>query len=141
MMDEGIIFAYVPDEFVPSVWPKVEGFIDGAVKTANGKCRSSDILDGINSGVYLLWVVVEGDDILAAVTTRIIEYPQRRALALDWVGGTRMKDWIALVISTAEEHARNNGCQHLEGYGRPAWMRFLQRYGWKQEYVAYRLEV
>jgi hypothetical protein len=39
------------------------------------------------------------------------------------------------------DHAKSNGCSHLEGYGRAAWTRMIERHGWKQDYVAFRLEV
>jgi hypothetical protein len=40
-----------------------------------------------------------------------------------------------------EAYARDNGCTHLEGYGRKAWGRWLQKYGWEPEYIAYRMEL
>ena len=38
-------------------------------------------------------------------------------------------------------HAKHNGCTHMEGYGRQAWSRWLEKYGWKQDYIAFRMEV
>jgi hypothetical protein len=138
---ERLIFTPVPKHLLGVVWPKVESYLAAAVKTADGKCTVDDVRAGIESDVYLLWVVVDGEDIIAAVTTRVIEYPKRNGMAVDWLGGRRMKEWIGMVNDTVSQHARNHGCSHLEAYGRPAWSRFLHPHGWKEEYVAFRLEV
>ena len=39
------------------------------------------------------------------------------------------------------EFAKDNNCTHLEGYGRKAWGRWLGKYGWNPEYIAYRMEL
>ena len=137
----GISFIPVPKEMVDIVWDEVSGMLERSTYTAVGKCDINDLRSGIEDGVYLLWVVMDGQEILAGVTTRIIEYPKCRALALDWIGGKRMRDWIGLVNEQMVLHAKHNGCAHLEGYGRPAWIRWTRRFGWKEDYVAFKLEV
>ena len=83
----------------------------------------------------------EDDSIVAAFTTRLIIYPQRKALVLDFVGGTRMKEWNDQLIDTMRKYANELECSHLEGYGRKAWGRSLQKYGFYPEYIAYRMEL
>lgn len=136
-----IVFIPVPKEMVDLVWDEVSGMLEKSTYTAAGKCDINDLRDGIEGGSYLLWVVMEGQEVLAGVTTRIIQYPKCRALALDWIGGNRMKDWIGLVNEQMVLHAKHNDCAHLEGYGRPAWIRWTRRFGWKEDYVAFKLEV
>jgi hypothetical protein len=93
-------------------------------------------------GTYALWVVLDEDNnIVAAFTTRLIVYPQRRALALDWVGGTRIKEWGDQMIEVASRYASELGCEHLEGYGRKGWGRFFEKRGLYPEYIAYRMEL
>lgn len=138
---DSLIIIPVPQTMVGIVWDEAKGFIEGAVKTARGKCTIEDVRDGIESGLYLLWVVMDGKEVIAAITTRIIEYPRCRGMALDWIGGKRMKDWIEMSNRVLMDHARMNGCTHMEGYGRPAWIRWNGRYGWKEDYTAFRLEV
>jgi hypothetical protein len=75
------------------------------------------------------------------MTTRVIEYPERKALAMDFIGGSRMKEWLPEAQRTLEKFAKDNNCLHLEGYGRKAWKRWLDKYGWKPDYVAYRMEL
>ena len=132
----------VPHEAVRLVWKDVDRVLNKSVATVKDKSDMIDILDGVFDGTYALWVVLDEDDsIVAAFTTRLIVYPSRRALALDWVGGTRMKEWADQMIDTMRQYAREVGCEHLEGYGRKGWGRFLEKYGFYPEYIAYRMEL
>ena len=132
----------VPTEAVGHVWKDVDRVLKKAVATVDNKAKMIDILDGIYDGTYVLWVVIdEQDDVIAAFTTRLIVYPQRKALALDWVGGTRMKEWEDQLIDTMRRYANELDCSHLEGYGRKGWGRALKKYGFYPEYIAYRMEL
>ena len=132
----------VPQDAVKLVWKDVDRVLNKSVATVKDKSDMIDILDGVFDGTYALWVVLDDDDsIVAAFTTRLIVYPSRRALALDWVGGTRMKEWADQMIDTMRQYAREVGCEHLEGYGRKGWGRFLEKYGFYPEYIAYRMEL
>ncbi|MEK9985993.1 MAG: hypothetical protein VW879_14745, partial [Opitutae bacterium] len=119
----------VPKESVKYIWKDVERVLEKSVDTAEGKLRLIDVLKGILDDTYVLWVVFDNDEIIAAFTTRIIEYPQRRSMALDWVGGSRMKEWLDIGMEKVIEFASLNNCEHLEGYGRKAWGRALSKYG------------
>ncbi len=132
----------MPSEAVRHVWKDVEKVLKKSVATAQGKSETIDVLAGILTGIYVLWVVMDDDDsIVAAFTTRLLVYPQRKALALDFVGGTRMNEWNDQLIDTMRKYANELGCSHLEGYGRKAWGRSLKKYGFYPEYIAYRMEL
>ena len=90
---------------------------------------------------YPLWIIVKDDVIVTALTTRVIQYPNKRGLAVDWVGGGNMVEVLALSQSTLRKCAEDNNCDHIEGYGRKAWGRCLEKYGWKPEYIAYKMEL
>ncbi len=132
----------MPSEAVRHVWKDVEKVLKKSVATAQGKSETIDVLAGILTDIYVLWVVMDDDDsIVAAFTTRLLVYPQRKALALDFVGGTRMNEWNDQLIDTMRKYANELGCSHLEGYGRKAWGRSLKKYGFYPEYIAYRMEL
>tara|TARA_R110002012_G_C11216421_1_gene561990 strand:- start:88 stop:486 length:399 start_codon:yes stop_codon:yes gene_type:complete len=132
----------VPKEAVGSVWKDVDEILKRAVDTVKDKSEVIDILTGVYEDMYALWVVMNDDDkVIAAFTTRLIQYPRRRALALDWVGGTQMKEWEDQLIDTMKRYGNELGCSHLEGYGRKGWGRALKKYGFYPEYIAYRMEL
>ena len=137
-----MIVSLVPTEAVGHVWKDVEKILEKSVSTVKDKAKMIDVLGGILNDTYVLWVVMDEDDsIIAAFTTRLLVYPQRKALALDWVGGTRMKEWEDQLIDTMRKYANELDCSHLEGYGRKGWGRSLKKYGFYQEYIAYRMEL
>lgn len=132
----------MPKEAVGSVWKDVDEILKRAVDTVKDKSEVIDILTGVYEDMYALWVVMNEDDkVIAAFTTRLIQYPRRRALALDWVGGTQMKEWEDQLIDTMKRYGNELGCSHLEGYGRKGWGRALKKYGFYPEYIAYRMEL
>jgi hypothetical protein len=135
------IVAPVPAEYLPRVWNDFARMLEPAVKTAVGKVDIGDLYLGIVDEGYKPWMVYRDGAPVAAFTTRVLQYPKRRALSLDWVGGRDMSGWMADAYRMIRAEARANDCQHIEGYGRAAWGRVLKRYGAKPEYVAYRLEV
>ena len=140
-MTEDVRISPIRPELVDTIWPAAVDMLKPAVATANGKVKIEDVREQILTGVLVLWMIWRENKPVAFYTTRIVEYPQRRAMAVDWVGGAEMRHWMNLALNEMEDHARNNGCEHLEGYGRPAWGRALKRRGWKPEYVAYRMEL
>ena len=136
-----MMMSAVPKEAVGAVWADVARVMNKSVDTSNGKYHIDDLFHGIQSDLYVLWVIMEEEEVIAAITTRIIEYPGKRAMAMDWIGGSKMGKWLPVAQETLERFARDNNCTHLEGYGRKAWGRWLGKYGWNPEYIAYRMEI
>ena len=137
-----LIYTPVPKAFVNAVWADVTRVLKRSVDTSRGKFSMQDVYEGIVADVYVLWVVLDDDKVVAAITSRIVSYPgAHRGMALDWIGGTRMAEWLPMVQRAMSKYARDNGCTHLEGFGRKAWGRWLAKYGWKPEYIAYRMEL
>ena len=139
-----MICTAVPREAVDIVWADVSGMLNKAIETSEGKYHIDDIYEDLTKGYYNLWLVIDNkkdEKVVAAITTRIIEYPSRKAMAMDWVGGRRMTEWLPIVMNRLISFASDCGCSHLEGYGRKAWMKILKKYKWKPEYIAYRMEI
>jgi hypothetical protein len=131
----------VPREHLEAVWPIVRPMLEKAVKTAAGKMDIDDVLAGAQGGLYVVWLILVDGEAIASVTTRIIDYPKCKAMALDWVGGTRMKEWFGPSMRVMKDHAIRNGCAHMEGYGREAWMRWIGKEGWRPDYVTFKMEL
>ena len=136
-----MIITAVPIEGVDIVWSKAKDVLTKSVETSKGKFKAEDIRKELKEGGLVLWLVLEESDVVAAITSRVIEYPGRRAMAMDWVGGSKKNLWIHIVLNTLQKYAKECGCMHLEGYGRKAWGKILKKYGWNPEYIAYRMEL
>ena len=139
----GLIFSPIPKDCAYTIWPQVAKVLKRSVATAEGKYEVDDLLDCILKDELVLWVVLDtnNDEIIAAITTRLIEYPQGNAMALDWVGGTRRKEWLPIAPPIMVSYAEDHNCKYLEGYGRKAWGRLLGKYGWNPDYIAWKMDL
>lgn len=140
-MSTDVHISAIHPELIGSIWPSVVELLEPSVETTKGKFSISDVLVGVLSGELVMWMVWSDNKPVAFYTTRIVEYPQRRAMAMDWVGGKNIRSWMHKALDEMEAHARRNKCEHLEGFGREGWGRLLKRRGWKPEYIAYRMEL
>ena len=139
-----MICTAVPREAIDIVWGDVSSLLNKAIRTSGGKYHIDDIYENLTKGYYNLWLIVDdkdGEKVIAALTTRIIWYPNRKAMAMDWIGGKRMMEWLPKAMEILTDYAKDCGCSHLEGYGRKAWSKVLKKYNWKPEYIAYRMEI
>jgi hypothetical protein len=130
-------FLPVPVEHLDTQWQYIEPILNKAVCLSPRKIDIKDVYEASKQGAYLVWTVQDEGEIIAVITTRMVFYPKGYALALDFVGGDKMKDWIELVLSTLEAHARHNKCIHMEGFGRKAWQRFIGKFGWYPAHITY----
>jgi len=118
-----MICTAVPREAIDIVWGDVSSLLNKAILTSGGKYHIDDIYENLTKGYYNLWLIVDdkdGEKVIAALTTRIIWYPNRKAMAMDWVGGKRMMEWLPKAMEILTDFAKDCGCSHLEGYGRKA---------------------
>jgi len=124
-------------------WPHIAPHLRKAVSLSPQKIAMADVLDEAITGGYGVWAIIDEDSskIVAACTTRVAIYPRTRALAIDFVGGGRMKEWIKELDTTMTAHAKELGCTFIEGFGRDAWGRVLKDYGWKAAYTTYEKDV
>lgn len=136
-------FTAIHPQLLPHVWEHVAPLLNKAVKLNPELINIDDVLVGAKAGAYVIWVAIdeENGEFVGTVTTRIIPYPQSKGLAMDFLGGTRMKEWLHLAQDAVEEHAKRNECTHLEAYGRRAWSRYLEPLGWGQAYITYKKEL
>ena len=130
-------FLPVPVDYLDTQWQYIEPILNKAVCLSPRKIDIKDVYEASKQGAYLVWTVEDEGEIIAVITTRMVFYPKGYALALDFVGGDKMKDWIELVLSTLEAHARHNKCIHMEGFGRKAWQRFIGKFGWYPAHITY----
>jgi hypothetical protein len=140
-MTKDVRISPVRPELVDIVWPAASKMLELATDTSGGKFSIEGVHKAVINGELVLWMILEDGAPVAFYTTRLVEYPNRRAMAMDWVGGSGLSSWRNEALDAMEKHARANKCQHLEGFGRAAWGRILKRRGWKPEYVAYRMEL
>lgn len=134
-------FIPIPKDHIDSMWEHVKPIINRAISLTPDRIEADDLYDSAKKGGYLIWIVTEERDdvqyIQAVLTTRIVNYPKTKALCIDFLAGTRMKEWLPIVMPVLEELGKNNKCSHIEGYGRRAWTKYLSAYDWKPRHIQF----
>ena len=130
-------FLPVPVEYLDDKWQYIKPILNKAVCLSPRKIDIEDVYTASKQRADLVWTVEEEDKVIAVVTTRMIYYPKGYAMAVDFVGGKRMKEWLDMVHNTLEAHAKHNNCIHLEAFGRRAWGKYLEKLSWYPAYITY----
>lgn len=136
-----IEFFPVPSDGVPLIWTRVEPFLAPAVARTRGKMTMPHLLGELLDGKQLLWVATEDGNTVAAVTTRLAEFPGCRVMMVDWIGGEHMVKWFDIAHPKIVAHAKANDCSRLEAIGRKGWEKVNSRHGWTADYVGYTMEL
>ena len=129
----------VPIEYVPECWPKVEAFLEGAAEYTHGRFTASNIYDRIVEDGYVLWVAFEGDVIIGAVVTNVLDYPQKKVLAMPYCGGVELVKWKDPMLALLRKFAAQVGCQAIEATARKGWAKVFKDDGYKEQWVTFEL--
>ena len=132
----------VPYEGIDVVWDDAKRWIEPALKRSKNRYNIEDIREYIEKKLLGLWVAFNDDnEIKAAITTRVYDYPNGRALEMDWIGGEQMDEWLPQFQEKLEDYGRSMGCNVMLGQGRKGWTKPLSQLGWEQESVFFRKEL
>lgn len=122
----------VPVEHINDVWDVVRPMLEPAVSVTNGRFSTYSVYNDLQRGDSHLWIAFDDEgNIHGAVTTDIIDYPEKRCLSMTFVGGSKFSEWSHPLNEILENWARDNQCEAIEGQGRPAWNRLVRRFGCK----------
>lgn len=76
---------------------------------------------------YLLWAVMDGDELLAVATARITK---DKRCEVPLIGGRDHKRWIAELDKRIGWAAAEAGATHMTAFGRRGWWKALASIGW-----------
>lgn len=107
-------------------WPRIAELLQPMIDVAHGELSSTGLLRRVlNDELFVYGCVDDQGLLVAAVMTTITDFPDtgKRILEAPFVGGSRMSEWLPPLLETLKDVARNLGCTHLRGCGRPGWER------------------
>jgi hypothetical protein len=134
--------AMIPKDQVPTVWREVELMIAKALPYAKGRYSIADIYIDLLRGNQSLWVAFDDKaHIYGAVTVRIVQYPNFRALRLETLGGHSVRRWLREGFAAMNAYAKTMECQKIEAFGRKEWGRFFARLGLKPFAIQYEFDL
>ena len=106
------------------MWSSVAKVLKKSVGTAKGKYEVDDLYPLIKNDELVLWIVVDTADDLKLQLLQpdsSCTHKPLRTMAMDWIGGTRMKEWLSMAQEMISRYAKDHSCKYLEGYGRKGW--------------------
>lgn len=100
-------------------WPEAEALLEPArARGGFASCLEPD---------EVLFVVMEGDELLAAATAWL---STEHYVEVKLVGGRDCRRWIKALDERIGSDARRAGAGRMVAIGRAGWSRILQRIGW-----------
>jgi len=128
----------VDHNYVSAIWDQVEPILGKSLPTAHGRYTMKSILREIVNFEQHLWIVFDDDKkIIAALTTRFVNYPDKRLLAGQFLGGEKIMQWRDPMLETLERWAKDNNCDGVEMTGRKGFTKVLAPHGWTPEYTVF----
>lgn len=127
----------VSAENLVRVWPSVAPILKRATDMSHGRLGIEDLRASIFDGTLHLWLVLDGDKVIAANTLQMKSYPRMRVMLGLYIGGERLEEWRDLMCEAVERYAREQGCQKVEFIGRPGWGRVLSSNGYAPAFTSY----
>lgn len=121
----------IPAALVDRFWKYAEPYVKRALDHTSGEVSAANLKEYAQNGFVQLWLVSEGEKVVAAITTEIILYPQRKHLRIITLAGSNAPEWTADVDTIMDDWARVSGCVAIEAFVRKGYVPVLSKYGYK----------
>jgi hypothetical protein len=112
-----------------------------AIARQSHNVTMQDVEDDIRSGGSVLWLIHLEDKLTAAVTTCVVKHPQRTTLKIEFIGGTRMRQWMNEAISLFKKLAIDAKLDGIEADGRKGFEKYVDNSDFKEVYTHYEMEL
>ena len=125
-------------EDVAYIWEDVAPMLARVTPHTEGELEPDDFIEPLTHGEMQLWIAIENKEIIAALITQIIPYPQKKVLRLISLAGedfNKFKDFVSMV----ESFAIRSECSSLEMWGRKGWKKLLP--DWKDSYIVFTKDI
>jgi len=104
-----------------------------------GRASIDDIVRFLYMGQMHLWVVIDGSIVYGYVITEIKQYPQCKALVMQYCAGQpgAMAGIEDQMHDLLEQFARSAGCKIMEFMGRTGWKKVAKSKGYEARTMVY----
>lgn len=111
-------------------WPAVAPLLRKAVERGHTRYALSDVCEALDAHTMQLSVAVIDNQIIAAMVTEVIDYPQARAFRAVFVGGDtgRIDEWLPDFDEHMDIGAANVGADIIEAHGRLGWLKKMRAF-------------
>lgn len=149
MSNNVIQFRQAPNvRVLPAIPECLDDFLDDAIKLLTPAIRRQehnatveDVIEDIRGGGAVLWCIYLEDKLTAALTTCVVKHPRRTTLKIEFMGGTRMDEWMDETIATLSELARRAELDGIEADGRKGFEKYVGASPFREVYRHYEMEL
>jgi hypothetical protein len=113
---------------VPILWHMIEADIAKALSHGIGEMSAFDICKDAINGTVFIWITLnQNNKIVCTTTLRFLTYQSKKTCQIitNTTNGVSLKQ-IEHDHRLFEDFAKENGCSHLQVWGRKGWQRRLQ---------------
>jgi len=128
-------------EFVDEVIEQALPLIRLGQKRDERNTGLDDIVDDLRAGGSILWLVYLDDKLTATITTAIINHPRRSNFKIEFIGGSRMDEWMDDAMTIFTQMAKDGGCGAIEADGRKGFEKIADGCNFKPIYTHYEMEL
>ncbi len=139
--NDKVTLSYVPISELDKWWPVASPMIELARKRYDSQYGLDDVKDAIAKGKAVLWLIMVGSKPRAAMTTSEDQYPRRKVLCIELLGGDAAEDWAEDAVGELARVARAAGYDAIETKARRGWSKMAGKYNFRPVHVAYEMEL
>lgn len=127
----------IPTQEVRNVWGGVKGLLAPAIERSHGRWTSEYVLAALVLGEQTLWVAIDENEVVGACTVQIATYPERKMLAIHFLGGKDFYFWYEDMLEALTKYGRNAGCAAIECNARHGFWKYFKRDGFERASTFY----
>jgi hypothetical protein len=128
----------VPANYLNNLWPDVRTQLAKATKRSIGRWSLEFLYAAILNGSQQLWVAFDSENNIDGVgTTEILQYPEKKMLAVQFLGGDNFNSWVWEMLDRFKDFGRDNSCQGIEATARMGFWKWLEQDEFSRSFVVY----
>ena len=128
-----MIVYYIPPDHCRAVWPRVKAHLEPAIEATGGRWKPEYVLAALVLGEQNLWAIVDEDGVnWGAAVTQIVTYPEKKMLAIHYLGGEEFDEWYPKLLDTLCDYAKRAGCSAIECNARFGFWKWFKNDGFEK---------
>lgn len=137
----GIRAVVVEPKDLPRIWDRVAEHLGPACESSHGQETLGTARQSLIKGTDGLFVVVDGDEIIGAVTYHVLDFDTGlRLLDIPLAGGVNMDSQMGAVVGMFNQLKSAFMCDRVRITGRKGWVRYLKQFGFVDTHYSVEME-
>ena len=127
----------VPTSEVRAAWSRVRHLLLPAIERSHGRWTTDYVLAALALGEQTLWVAINDNEIVGVATVQISFYPERKMLAIHFLGGNEFGEWYEPMLKSLTQYGKANGCYAIECNARHGFWKYFKNDGFEKASTFY----